>query len=92
MNMESFENWIEGTHQEDLVTRTAPSSELLQRLHAIPDQIATTVVKPSFMWVSAACIAALIAFNVISLDKQNYQQENTATNLYDNYFSYIQHL
>lgn len=92
MNMENFENWIEGTHKEELVTRTTPSSELLQRLHAIPNQIASTVVKPSFMWISAACIAALIAFNIFSLDKQNDQLENTTINSYDNYFSYIQHL
>lgn len=92
MNMENFENWIEGEHKENFVTRAAPSSELLQRLHAIPDQIATTVVKPSFMWISAACIAALIAFNVFSLEKQYDQQESTQLNTYDNYFSYIQHL
>lgn len=90
--MENFENWIEGTHKEELVSRSTPSSELIQRLHAIPNQIGTTIVKPSFMWISAACIAALIAFNVFSLDKQLDQQESTEVISYDNYFSYIQHV
>lgn len=92
--MNEERNRAEGTmNMGDHVQRVTPSSDLMNRLKAIPNQVKQgyDMVPEKAVWMAAASIVLLIGLNFLSLNDYQDSQSNTPVTetVDDSYFSYM---
>ncbi|MFT6246232.1 MAG: hypothetical protein ACJA0U_003192 [Salibacteraceae bacterium] len=78
------------------VQRVTPSSDLMNRLKAIPSQVTQgfDAIPKKMVWMSAASIVLLIGLNFVSLiDYKESQTDSPSTETVDDsYFSYMKNV
>ncbi|MFT6503385.1 MAG: hypothetical protein ACJASQ_003520 [Crocinitomicaceae bacterium] len=80
----------------DHVQRVTPSSDLMNRLKAIPSQVKQgyDTIPKKVVWMAAASIVLLIGLNFVSLIDYKESQTNSPSTetVDDSYFSYMKNV
>ncbi len=92
--MKNQETWISETMDlTDRIQPPVPSADLMERLHRIPQVVKQTYdrVPKRTIWLAAASIAALIAFNLFSFLSSDSNTSNDSE-VANTYFNHMNHL
>lgn len=80
----------------DHVQRVTPSSDLMNRLKSIPNQVKQgyDTIPKKVVWMAAASIVLLIGLNFLSLNDYKDSQSDTPSTetVEDSYFSYMKNV
>ncbi|NRA11508.1 MAG: hypothetical protein HRT57_06110 [Crocinitomicaceae bacterium] len=95
--MNKERNKIEDTmNMGDHVQHVTPSSDLMNRLKAIPSQVKQgyDTIPKKIVWMAAASIVLLIGLNLLSLNEYKDSQSDTPSTetVDDSYLSYMKNV